>query len=69
MNNFLDIPASTTQSKARFTWVRRLARSLLDSLERARTRRLLAQLNDRQLSDLGITHADRYQELDKPFWR
>jgi uncharacterized protein YjiS (DUF1127 family) len=44
-------------------------RSLADSIERARTRRLLAQLNGRQLSDLGISHSDRVRELDKPFWR
>lgn len=69
MNNSLDISAPTSQSRVRFTWARRLARSLADSLERARTRRLLAQLNDSQLSDLGITHSDRHQELDKPFWR
>ena len=31
--------------------------------------RLLGQLNDRQLSDLSISHADRLNELDKPFWR
>jgi uncharacterized protein YjiS (DUF1127 family) len=29
----------------------------------------LGQLNDQQLSDLGISHADRVNELDKPFWR
>jgi uncharacterized protein YjiS (DUF1127 family) len=69
MNNFVDIPATAPQSKAPFTWARRLARSLANSLERARTRRLLAQLNDRQISDLGITHSDRHQELNKPFWR
>ncbi|KAB0499181.1 DUF1127 domain-containing protein [Pseudomonas lini] len=38
-------------------------------LERARTRRLLGQLNDQQLSDLGISHAERLNEVDKPFWR
>jgi len=69
MNNLLDIPTSVPRSKDRLIWARRLAKSLANSLERARTRRLLAQLNDRQLSDVGITHSDRHQELDKPFWR
>jgi uncharacterized protein YjiS (DUF1127 family) len=46
-----------------------LLKSLAAALERARTRRLLGQLNDQQLSDLGVSHADRLNELDKPFWR
>ncbi|MFJ7285215.1 hypothetical protein [Pseudomonas sp. NPDC099000] len=27
----------------------------------------MGQLNDQQLSDLGISHADQLNELDKPF--
>ncbi|TRO32100.1 DUF1127 domain-containing protein [Pseudomonas sp. ALS1131] len=34
-----------------------------------RTRQQLAQLNDQQLADAGITAAQRLQELAKPFWR
>ncbi|MDF2075576.1 DUF1127 domain-containing protein [Pseudomonas mendocina] len=34
-----------------------------------RTRQQLAQLNDQQLADTGITAAQRLQELAKPFWR
>ncbi|WP_080967005.1 MULTISPECIES: DUF1127 domain-containing protein [Pseudomonas] len=37
--------------------------------ERARTRHLLAQMDERQLSDSGISHCDRAAELHKPFWR
>ncbi|QHD03995.1 hypothetical protein PspS04_00510 [Pseudomonas sp. S04] len=37
--------------------------------ERARTRHLLAQLNDQQLSDIGISHADRMAELERSFWQ
>ncbi|MHC8311807.1 DUF1127 domain-containing protein [Pseudomonas sp. GT1P32] len=69
MDHPMDLPATTSQSKPRFTWLRRLLRGLANSLERARTRRLLAQLDGRQLSDLGISHSDRVKELDKPFWR
>jgi uncharacterized protein YjiS (DUF1127 family) len=69
MNHLLELAADTPQSTPRFTWTRRMFRSLADSIERARTRRLLAQLNGRQLSDLGISHSDRVRELDKPFWR
>jgi uncharacterized protein YjiS (DUF1127 family) len=69
MNQLLDVSVPTTQTKRRFLWLRQLSRSLASSLERARTRRLLGQLNEQQLSDLGISLADRLNELDKPFWR
>ncbi|WP_414909719.1 DUF1127 domain-containing protein [Pseudomonas sp. IT-P253] len=69
MKHLLEVSVSTPQSKPRLRWLRRLPGALADSLERARTRRLLGQLNDQQLSDLGISHADRISELDKPFWR
>lgn len=36
--------------------------------QRARTRRMLAQLDPRELSDAGISHADRASELSKSFW-
>lgn len=65
----IDVTDSSTQSKPFShrccTWLK----SLANSLERARTRRLLGQLNERELSDLGISHADRLHEWDKPFWR
>jgi len=38
-------------------------------MERARTRRLLAQLDQRDLADLGLSQADRLNELEKPIWR
>ncbi|WP_085723454.1 DUF1127 domain-containing protein [Pseudomonas sp. R37(2017)] len=50
-------------------WLKGLPKRLFAGLERARTRRLLAQLDDRQLADLGISLAERCNELDKPFWR
>ncbi|MDR3411315.1 MAG: DUF1127 domain-containing protein [Formivibrio sp.] len=37
--------------------------------ETSRTRRLLSELNEQQLSDIGVSHGDRMAELDKPFWR
>ncbi|MHC8323015.1 DUF1127 domain-containing protein [Pseudomonas sp. GB2N2] len=66
MSNSLDVTAPTP---VRFSWFRQLDRALHNSLERARTRRLLSQMNESQLSDLGISLSDRLQELDKPFWR
>lgn len=45
-------------------------RALLSGWQRnARTRRQLAALDDRQLADVGISHSERQDELDKPFWR
>ncbi|MBL8834963.1 MAG: DUF1127 domain-containing protein [Alphaproteobacteria bacterium] len=36
---------------------------------RAKERRALAAMNDHELRDVGITRADVWAELDKPFWR
>jgi uncharacterized protein YjiS (DUF1127 family) len=36
--------------------------------ERARQRRELLSLNDRELQDIGISRADAVGEGDKPFW-
>ena len=37
--------------------------------QRARDRRSLAELSDYELHDVGITPADRFHEVSKPFWR
>jgi uncharacterized protein YjiS (DUF1127 family) len=36
---------------------------------RARGRRALARLSDRQLADIGISRVDARREAAKPFWR
>jgi len=69
MSSLQDVSTPSTQSRPCLRWARHLLTELFASLERARTRRLLAQLDDHQLSDLGISHAERVNELDKPFWR
>jgi uncharacterized protein YjiS (DUF1127 family) len=69
MHHLLDISTAALQAKPRWYWARRVLKGFCDNLERTRTRRLLGQLDDRQLTDLGISHADRVNELDKPFWR
>ncbi|NVZ80185.1 DUF1127 domain-containing protein [Pseudomonas yamanorum] len=48
--------------------LRRTALALARWEQRARTRRLLAQLDPRELSDAGISHGDRVAELSKWFW-
>jgi uncharacterized protein YjiS (DUF1127 family) len=43
---------------------------LLDAaLERKRQRDALAQLDDRLLSDIGVSRYDADHEIAKPFWR
>jgi len=66
MDRTLSRPSVAT--RARRNWLQ-----LLQVLQRwqrnYRTRQQLAQLDDRQLADVGISHSDRAAELDKPFWR
>jgi uncharacterized protein YjiS (DUF1127 family) len=38
-------------------------------LHRGRSRRILATLDDRELSDVGLTRAQARRESAKPFWR
>jgi uncharacterized protein YjiS (DUF1127 family) len=37
--------------------------------QRARQRRQLAELSDRQLADIGINRAEACAEAGKPFWQ
>jgi uncharacterized protein YjiS (DUF1127 family) len=37
--------------------------------QRARERRALAELSERELADFGASSADVYRELSTPFWR
>jgi uncharacterized protein YjiS (DUF1127 family) len=69
MNDLQDVSETSSLLVARPNALRRLFRGLWESLERARTRRLLSQLDNRDLADLGLSLADRVNELDKPFWR
>jgi uncharacterized protein YjiS (DUF1127 family) len=36
--------------------------------DRVRQRRRLVELDDRLLSDIGVTRSDALREADKPFW-
>lgn len=69
MNHLQDVSAVTVERSPRFSRLRRLFSGFWQGLERARTRRLLAQLDGRDLADLGLSQADRQNELEKPFWR
>lgn len=37
--------------------------------QRRRTRRLLWQLDERELADIGLSRADVWAEARKPFWQ
>ncbi len=37
--------------------------------QRARQRRQLAELSDRQLADIGISRAEARAEAQRPFWQ
>ncbi len=56
-----------------FTALAGSIRRLLDALgewhARAAQRRRLLALDDRMLSDIGISRADAWKEGSKPFWR
>lgn len=49
--------------------VKTIARHLHRWRLTARTRRQLAELDSRQLADLGISPSERVAEISKPFWR
>lgn len=49
--------------------LKQLLRWLGDRLERQRTRRALAALDDAALEDLGLTREDAERESRRPFWR
>ncbi|KTC42233.1 hypothetical protein AO265_16595 [Pseudomonas sp. ABAC61] len=57
--------ATARTTTTRYSWVAAFGRLR----ERARTRKLLAQMNEQQLADSGISFCDRAAELHKPFWR
>ncbi len=43
--------------------------TMMTMLERGRQRAALRELDDRLLTDIGVSHADAMREADKPFWR
>jgi uncharacterized protein YjiS (DUF1127 family) len=47
----------------------RLVDWLLEALERRRERRMLLELDERMLRDIGISRADALREAGKPFWQ
>lgn len=62
-------PAQLEASSPRTHWYLRLFATLAQWQRNARTRHQLAQLDARALADVGISPSERYQELERPFWR
>jgi uncharacterized protein YjiS (DUF1127 family) len=65
--------APTRFGGAAFSGVPALVRRGIETLavwrERARSRAELAALDARQLADIGLSTADAWTEISKPFWR
>ncbi|MEZ5830503.1 MAG: DUF1127 domain-containing protein [Dongiaceae bacterium] len=58
-----------TQAKVDRGLVTRLFDHVLAWRERVRQRRHLAQLDDRLLSDIGLSRVEVEQEIARPFWQ
>ncbi|WP_082340878.1 DUF1127 domain-containing protein [Pseudomonas sp. MIACH] len=58
-----------TQPSLCIRLLRRTVSTLAKWVRHAYERRQLAQLDLRELSDVGISQGDRVAELSKPFWR
>jgi uncharacterized protein YjiS (DUF1127 family) len=51
------------------SWLSEAAATAWLWLDRGRSRRDLADLNDYELRDIGLTRVDARHESEKPFWR
>ncbi|GLZ89410.1 hypothetical protein Pres01_54610 [Metapseudomonas resinovorans] len=69
MDRTLTASAHLQTSLPRTHWYLRLFATIALWRRNARTRHQLAQLDPRALADVGISPSDRYQELERPFWR
>ncbi|MCO6056195.1 DUF1127 domain-containing protein [Pseudomonas sp. MOB-449] len=69
MDRTLTASAQYQPSQPRPHWYLRLFASVAQWQRNVRTRQQLAKLDARALADVGISLSERYQELEKPFWR
>ena len=64
-------PMGTEASLDKFGWTGRWSR-MVDTINtwnrRHKTRRQFARVERRILRDVGISEADRFIEINKPFW-
>ncbi|GFM50040.1 DUF1127 domain-containing protein [Pseudomonas capsici] len=64
-----DLFNESTVNNAQAAWPLRVLANLMLWQRRLSSRHQLARLDARLLADAGITEAQRYEELSKPFWR
>lgn len=60
---------ATTRRMPIALWIEKVSAILALWRERARYRRELARMSERELSDIGISRSQIAGETDKPFWR
>ena len=58
---FASVPARPPMRPSVMQWMRTVIRT-------AQTRRLLAEMDDRMLSDIGVTHSQAQAEASRPAW-
>ena len=63
-----DIVEMRRRARRRAEWVARIRRLARTWHERYRTRQEFARVDSRILKDCGISEAQRYIEVNKPFW-
>ncbi|MNR15928.1 hypothetical protein D3C85_1324900 [compost metagenome] len=69
MECFAPLAAGKYQVPAPSGVLRAMAARIAQMYERTRTRQQLAELDEQQLADIGISHSERLAEQDRPFWR
>ena len=68
------LPPAAVSLRDQF-WVRlgqapaRVVSAVHEWRQRSRDRADLARLDDRMLADIGVTRAEVWLEINKPFWR
>ena len=69
-SSVLDVPAAgLALPVARLSLAARLRRAVVDWRARARSRRLLAELDEHMLRDIGVDPARVWRETGKWFWQ
>ncbi|MNO51119.1 hypothetical protein D3C76_415100 [compost metagenome] len=64
-----DLVFENTAEQSKASLPLRLLANLMLWQRRISSRHQLARLDSRLLADAGISEAQRYEELSKPFWR
>lgn len=63
-----DIFEARRRARRTAEWVKRIRQLARTWQQRHRTRREFARVDTRILQDCGISEADRFIEINKPFW-